>query len=162
MALLQLKNIKKYYNLDNKEQFQVLKDINIEFNREELVSIIGESGSGKSTIMNLIGGLDSDFQSELLVEGKDIGKFTEVDLDEYRKYKVGFVFQSCNLIPHLSILDNVVITLTLSNISKEERIEKAKKVLSEVGLEKHIYKKPNQLSGGQKQRVAISRALIKS
>ena len=95
-----------------------------------------------------------------IVEGKDIGRFTELELDEYRKNKVGFVFQSCNLIPHLSILDNVTITLTLSNISKEERIEKAKNALREVGLEKHIYKKPNQLSGGQKQRVAIARALI--
>lgn len=160
MKLLQLKNIKKYYKLDNKEIFQVLKDINIEFNRGELVSIIGESGSGKSTLMNLVGGLDSNFQGELLVEGKDIGRFTELELDEYRKNKVGFVFQSCNLIPHLSILDNVTITLTLSNISKEERIEKAKNALREVGLEKHIYKKPNQLSGGQKQRVAIARALI--
>ena len=160
MSLLSLKNIKKYYKLDNKENFQVLKDINIEFNKGELVSIIGESGSGKSTLMNLIGGLDSSFEGELFVEGKDIGKFTEVELDEYRKHKVGFVFQSCNLIPHLSILDNVTITLTLSNISKEERIEKAKKALREVGLEKHIYKKPNQLSGGQKQRVAIARALI--
>lgn len=160
MALLNLKNINKYYKLDNKETFHVLKNINIEFNRGELVSIIGESGSGKSTMMNLIGGLDSKFEGELLVNGKDIGKFSEKELDEYRKNKIGFVFQSCNLIPHLSILDNVTIALTLSNVSKEKRIEKAKKALKEVGLEKHINKRPNQLSGGQKQRVAIARALI--
>lgn len=160
MTLLQLKHIDKYYNLDNKEKFHALKDINIEFSRGELVSIIGESGSGKSTMMNLIGGLDSDFQGELLLEGKDIGKFSESQLDEYRKNKVGFVFQSCNLIPHLSILDNVTIALTLSNIGKEQRVEKAKKALREVGLERHIDKKPNQLSGGEKQRVAIARALI--
>lgn len=160
MGFLRLKDINKYYKLDNKETFHALKNINIEFSRGELISIIGESGSGKSTMMNLIGGLDSQFKGELLVDGKDIGKFSQRELDEYRKGKIGFVFQSCNLIPHLSILDNVTIALTLSNISKKERIEKAKKALAEVGLEKHINKRPNQLSGGQKQRVAIARALI--
>ncbi|MGL4570005.1 MAG: ATP-binding cassette domain-containing protein [Clostridium sp.] len=160
MNLLQLKEVNKYYKLDNSQTFHALKNINVSFNRGELVSIIGESGSGKSTMMNLIGGLDSNFEGELLIEGKNIGQFTERELDEYRKNKIGFVFQSCNLIPHLSILDNVTIALTLSNVSKEIRIEKATKVLKEVGLEKHIHKKPNQLSGGQKQRVAIARALI--
>lgn len=160
MALLNLIHINKYYNLDNKEKFHALKDINIDFDRGELVSIIGESGSGKSTMMNLIGGLDSDFQGELLVDGKNIGQFSERELDEYRRNKIGFVFQSCNLIPHLSILDNVTIALTLSNIGKEKRVEKAKAALKEVGLERHIDKRPNQLSGGEKQRVAIARALI--
>lgn len=160
MDLLQLKNINKYYRLDNNQEFHALKNINVSFNRGELVSIIGESGSGKSTMMNLIGGLDSSFDGELLIGGRNIGDFSEKELDEYRKKKIGFVFQSCNLIPHLSILDNVTIALTLSNVSKEVRIEKAKKALKEVGLEKHIYKKPNQLSGGQKQRVAIARALV--
>lgn len=160
MDLLQLKNINKYYKLDGNQTFQALKNINVSFKKGELVSIIGESGSGKSTMMNLIGGLDSNFKGELLVEGKNIGEFSERELDEYRKNRIGFVFQSCNLIPHLSILDNVTIALTLSNIGTEERIEKAIKALKEVGLEKHIYKKPNQLSGGQKQRVAIARALI--
>ena len=160
MKLLQLKNINKIYKLDNSQSFHVLKDIDVSFSRGELVSIIGESGSGKSTMMNLIGGLDSHFNGELLVEGKDIGNFSEKELDEYRKNKIGFVFQSCNLIPHLSILDNVTIALTLSNIKKNERIERAKEALKQVGLEKHINKRPNQLSGGQKQRVAIARALI--
>lgn len=160
MDLLQLKNINKYYKLGNNQEFHALKNINVSFNRGELVSIIGESGSGKSTMMNLIGGLDSDFTCELLIDGKNIGDFKEKELDEYRKKKIGFVFQSCNLIPHLSILDNVTIALTLSNVSKETRIEKATKVLKEVGLEEHIHKKPNQLSGGQKQRVAIARALV--
>lgn len=160
MSLVQLININKYYKVNNEENFHALKNINVEFNRGELVSIIGESGSGKSTMMNLIGGLDSAFEGKLLVNGRNIGDFSEKELDEYRKNKIGFVFQSCNLIPHLSILDNVTIALTLSNIGKEERIEKAKKALKEVGLEKHIDKKPNQLSGGQRQRVAIARALI--
>ncbi|BBF43611.1 ABC transporter, ATP-binding protein [Lachnospiraceae bacterium KM106-2] len=160
MAVLELKHVNKYYKLDNKDTYHALRDINTSFERGELVSIIGESGSGKSTLMNLIGGLDTKFEGELVVDGVDIGKFTEKELDQYRKNKIGFVFQSCNLIPHLSILDNVTIALTLSNVSKEERIEKAKIALKEVGLEKHINKKPNQLSGGQKQRVAIARALI--
>lgn len=160
MDLLQLKNINKYYKLGNKQKFHALKNINVAFNRGELVSIIGESGSGKSTMMNLIGGLDSDFTGQLLINGKNIGDFKEKELDEYRKKKIGFVFQSCNLIPHLSILDNVTIALTLSNVSKDIRIKKATQVLKEVGLEAHINKKPNQLSGGQKQRVAIARALV--
>lgn len=160
MEILKIKNVNKSYKINNTQNFHALKNINVSFNKGELVSIIGESGSGKSTLMNLIGGLDSHFEGELLVEGKDIAKFTEKEIDEYRKNKVGFVFQSCNLIPHLSILDNVTIALTLSNIKKEDRIEKATTALKQVGLEKHIDKKPNQLSGGQRQRVAIARALI--
>lgn len=160
MKLLELKNINKKYNLDNKQTFHALKNINVSFDKGELVSIIGESGSGKSTLMNLIGGLDSKFEGQLLFEGRDIGKFSEKELDKYRKNKIGFVFQSCNLIPHLSILDNVTIALTLSNVSKEERVKRAKEALKQVGLENHIHKRPNQLSGGQRQRVAIARALI--
>ena len=159
MSFLELKHISKCYQMSNAQSFQALKDINISFEKGELVSVIGESGSGKSTIMNLIGGLDSKFEGELLVEGKNIGDFSEKELDAYRKDKIGFVFQNCNLIPHLSILENVTIALTLSNVGKEERIQKAKEALAQVGLEKHIYKKPNQLSGGQRQRVAIARAL---
>lgn len=160
MVLLELKNINKSYKVNEKQTFQALKDINVSFEKGELVSIIGESGSGKSTMMNLIGGLDSKFEGELLVEGKNIGSFSEKQLDAYRKDKIGFVFQNCNLIPHLSILDNVTIALTLSNIGTEERTQRAKQALAQVGLEKHINKKPNQLSGGQRQRVAIARALI--
>ncbi len=160
MELLNLKNINKYYKLEDEQNVHVLRDINVSFKKGELVSIIGESGSGKSTMMNLIGGLDSHFNGELLIEGKDIGKFTEKELDEYRKNRIGFVFQSCNLISHLSVLDNVTIAMTLSNVDKGKRIERAKEALREVGLEQHIYKRPNQLSGGQRQRVAIARALI--
>lgn len=160
MELLKLKNVNKNYKISSNESFQVLSNINVDFNNGELVSIIGESGSGKSTLMNLIGGLDSKFDGEILLNGKNIGKFSEKELDNYRKSKIGFVFQSCNLIPHLSILDNVTIALTLSNVNKEERILKATNALKQVGLENHINKRPNQLSGGQKQRVAIARALI--
>lgn len=160
MALLELKNINKSYKVNEKQTFQALKEINVSFEKGELVSVIGESGSGKSTMMNLIGGLDSKFEGELLVEGKNIGSFSEKQLDAYRKDKIGFVFQNCNLIPHLSILENVTIALTLSNVGKEERTQRAKQALAQVGLEKHMNKKPNQLSGGQRQRVAIARALI--
>lgn len=160
MKLLELKHVNKYYKLSGGERFQALNDVNISFENGELVSIMGESGSGKSTLMNLIGGLDSDFEGELLVEGKNIGTFKEKELDRYRKDKIGFVFQSFNLIPHLTVLDNVTIAMTLSNVSKSERVSAATELLKEVGLEKHMNKKPNQLSGGQKQRVAIARALI--
>lgn len=118
MGLLELKNINKNYKVNSHQTFQALKDINISFNKGELISIIGESGSGKSTLMNLIGGLDSHFDGQLLFEGKDLRQFSQKELDEYRKNKIGFVFQSCNLIPHLSILENVTIALTLSNIKK--------------------------------------------
>jgi len=160
MCLLELKNINKYYKLSGNEKFYALRDVNLSFNRGELVSVIGESGSGKSTLMNLIGGLDSDYCGELFASGKDIRKFRSKDLDKYRKNKVGFVFQSFNLISHLSVLDNVTIAMTLSNVRKKDRIKRAKEMLTEFGLKNHINKKPNQLSGGQKQRVAIARALI--
>ncbi len=160
MEKLIIKNVNKTYKLENKETFDALTDINISFNKGELVSIIGESGSGKSTLMNLIGGLDSDFTGEILVDGVNICGMKDKQLDAYRKNKVGFVFQSFNLIPHLSILDNVTIALTLSNVSKKEREKRAKQMLTLVGLKAHMKKKPNQLSGGQKQRVAIARALI--
>jgi len=160
MDLLELKNINKCYKLSSDEKFYALRDVNLSFNKGELVSVIGESGSGKSTLMNLIGGLDSDYHGELFANGKDIKKFRSKDLDKYRKNKVGFVFQSFNLIEHLSVLDNVTIAMTLSNVRKKDRIKRAKQMLTEFGLENHINKKPNQLSGGQKQRVAIARALI--
>lgn len=160
MSLLELKNINKYYKLKDNEEFHVLDNINLSFNKGELVSIIGESGSGKSTLMNLIGGLDSNYSGELFVNGKDIKKLRKKELDKYRKNEVGFIFQSFNLIGHLSVLDNVTIAMTLSNVRKKERIKRAKEILTDLGLEKHINKKPNQLSGGQKQRVAIARALI--
>lgn len=160
MNLLELKDVSKYYKLKGSEKFYALKHINIALKEGELVSIIGESGSGKSTLMNLIGGLDSNFSGELVVNGRDIKKLRKKEVDKYRKNEVGFIFQSFNLIGHLSVLDNVTIAMTLSNIKKRERVQRAKEILDELGLEKHIDKKPNQLSGGQKQRVAIARALI--
>ena len=160
MAVLSLNDVKKSYKLGDGTEFPVLKGINASFEKGELVSIIGESGSGKSTLMNIIGGLDSKFEGEVLVDGKNIGSFTEKELDIYRKNKIGFIFQSFNLVPHLTILDNVALALTLSNVKRSEQVERAKEMLEKVGLKDHIHKKPNQLSGGQMQRVAIARALI--
>ncbi len=160
MALMTLKNVNKYYLSGSDLRFHALKNINLSFNKGELVSIIGESGSGKSTLMNLIGGLDRDFEGEILVDGVNIGTYNENQRVMYNKEKIGFVFQSFNLIPHLNVLENVALAMTLSNVSKKIRVERAKKILAEVGLEKQYYKKPNQLSGGQKQRVAIARSLV--
>lgn len=160
MKELELINVYKDYKLANKEKFNALNDINVSFDKGELVSIVGESGSGKSTLMNLIGGLDSDFQGTINISGKDIKSFKDKQLDDYRKKKIGFVFQSFNLIPHLSVLENVTIPLTLSNVKENEKNKKAIALLEKLGLKDHIKKKPSQLSGGQKQRVAIARALI--
>lgn len=157
---LKLVAVNKKYKLDNRQTFQALYDISVEFDSGELVSIVGESGSGKSTLMNLIGGLDSDFTGQIIADGENLSKLTEKELDKYRKNKVGFVFQSFNLISHLSILDNVTLALTLSNVSEKEKVQRATEMLRKVGLEKQLKKKPTQLSGGQKQRVAIARALI--
>ncbi len=157
---LQLIGVNKKYKLSNKQTFQALYDINIEFDKGELISIVGESGSGKSTLMNLIGGLDSDFTGQIISGGENLKNLSEKQLDKYRKNKVGFVFQSFNLIAHLSILDNVTLALTLSNVGEKERVAKATEILKRVGLEDQLKKKPTQLSGGQKQRVAIARALI--
>lgn len=160
MSVLTLKHVNKYYKVAGNQPFQALKDVTVSFDKGELVAIIGESGSGKSTLMNLIGGLDSDFDGEILFNGQNLGTFKEADFVKYHKENVGFVFQSFNLISHLNLLDNVTMAMTLANTSKEERIKRAKEVLSDMGLSDHIYKKPDQISGGQKQRVAIARALV--
>lgn len=158
--ILSVKNVNKRYKLNKTQFYQALFDINIDFHAGELVSIVGESGSGKSTLMNLIGGLDSDFSGKIIVDNQNLRELSDKQLDKYRKDRVGFVFQSFNLISHLSILDNVTLALTLSNVSEKEKLERATKLLKSVGLERQLKKKPNQLSGGQKQRVAIARALI--
>ena len=160
MKVLELKNINKHYDGGKKNGFHALKDINISFEKGEFIAIIGESGSGKSTLMNLIGGLDSDYNGEIIVEGKSISTYNQKQLDIYRKSKVGFIFQSFNLIPHLSVLDNVTIPMIINGISKSKRKKTGREILKKVGLEKYINKKPDRLSGGQKQRVAIARALV--
>lgn len=160
MSLLVIENLNKFYTLTKNNTFKALDNINLHFNYGEIISIVGESGSGKSTLMNIIGGLDLDFNGSVSINGDNIKNYSDVEIDKYRKNKIGFIFQSFNLIPHLTVLDNVAIAMTLSNASKSERTKRAEEILDEVGLKDHIYKKPSQLSGGQKQRVAIARALI--
>ena len=158
MAFLELKNIYKSYYLD-KEEFPVLKGINLQFDRGEFVSILGESGGGKSTLMNIIGGLDRNFEGEVLVNGKILDHKKEKQLDSYRRATVGYIYQSYNLISHLTVLDNVLVALDMTTLTKEERRKRALELLDKVGLSEQVKKHPNHLSGGQKQRVAIARAL---
>ncbi len=157
--MLELKNIKKKYFIGDVEQV-VLKGINVKFRRNEFTSILGASGSGKTTLLNIIGGLDRYDSGDLIIEGNSTKNYTDRDWDSYRNYRVGFIFQSYNLIGHQTVLSNVEIALTLSGVSKSERKKRAIEVLTKVGLKNHINKRPNQLSGGQMQRVAIARALV--
>ena len=157
--MLELKNITKVYKVGDFEQ-RALNSININFRENEFVSILGPSGSGKTTLLNIIGGLDKYTSGDLKIFEVSTKKYKDKDWDSYRNNRVGFVFQSYNLIPHQTILSNVELALTLSGVGKKERKLRAKKALREVGLEEHINKKPNQLSGGQMQRVAIARALV--
>lgn len=157
--MLELKNIVKTYITGDLQQ-QALKNVSITFRENEFVSILGQSGSGKTTMLNIIGGLDQYTSGDLIINGVSTKQYKSSDWDLYRNKSVGFIFQSYNLIPHQTILANVELALTLTGVSKKERRERAKDVLKKVGLEKHLHKKPNQLSGGQMQRVAIARALI--
>lgn len=157
--MLQLKNITKDYGT-GESTVKALKGISMEFRKSEFVSILGQSGCGKTTLLNIIGGLDQYTSGDLIINGKSTKDFKAKDWDAYRNYSVGFVFQSYNLIPHQTILSNVELALTLSGVSRKERRERAIKALKDVGLEEQINKKPNQLSGGQMQRVAIARALV--
>ena len=157
--VLELKNIVKKYNTGGSE-VEVLKSVNIHFRENEFVSILGASGSGKTTLLNIIGGLDKYTSGDMALMGRSTKEFKDRDWDSYRNGTIGFVFQSYNLISHLSVIENVKLALSISGQSNAENDEKAKKVLEDVGLAEHLYKKPNQLSGGQMQRVAIARALV--
>lgn len=157
--MLKLKNITKDY-ISGDSKVQALKGIDIEFRKSEFVSILGQSGCGKTTLLNIIGGLDRYTSGDLIINGKSTKDFKDRDWDVYRNYSVGFVFQNYNLITHQTILTNVELALTLSGVGKEEKRKRAIKALEDVGLKEQIHKKPNQLSGGQMQRVAIARALV--
>ena len=156
--MLSLKSIKKSYTTGDFTQV-ALNGINLNFRKNEFVAILGVSGSGKTTCLNVIGGLDHYDSGDLIINGKSTKEFKDVDWDAYRNNSVGFIFQSYNLITHLSISDNVEMGMTLSGVPVHSRRKKALEVLERVGLKEHIHKKPNQLSGGQMQRVAIARAL---
>ena len=157
--MLELKNIKKTYKTVSGD-VHALKGINLKFRKSEFVSILGESGCGKTTLLNIIGGLDRYTNGDLIINGKSTKKFTDRDWDSYRNYSVGFIFQNYNLIGHQNILSNVELALTISGVSKKERKQRAIEALKQVGLKDKIYYKPSELSGGQMQRVAIARALV--
>ena len=156
--MLEFKNIKKTYHVGGIET-KALDDISVAFREKEFVAILGTSGSGKTTCLNIIGGLDHYDSGELTIKGKKTSDFSDQDWDAYRNNSIGFVFQNYNLISHLSIVANVELGMTLSGVPTEEKHKRALEVLEQVGLKEHLHKNPNQLSGGQMQRVAIARAL---
>ena len=157
--MLELKKITKTYEVADFKQ-KALNKVDIKFRQNEFVSILGQSGSGKTTMLNIIGGLDGYTSGDLIINGTSTKEFTDRDWDTYRNHRVGFVFQSYNLIPHQTALQNVELALTLSGIGKDERRKRAVAVLKKVGLANHMNKKPSQMSGGQMQRIAIARALV--
>ncbi|MDE6584412.1 MAG: ABC transporter ATP-binding protein, partial [Anaeroplasmataceae bacterium] len=157
--MLRLENIIKNYKVADTE-VQALKGISLAFRKNEFVSILGPSGCGKTTMLNIIGGLDKYTSGDLFINGISTKDFKDRDWDVYRNHRIGFIFQSYNLIPHQTILGNVELALTIAGLTKEERIARAKKAIDRVGLEGQYNKRPNQLSGGQCQRVAIARALV--
>ncbi len=157
--MLELRNIKKDY-ITSSETVNALKGLDITFRDKEFVSVLGPSGCGKTTLLNIIGGLDKYTSGDLIIGGRSTKSYKDRDWDVYRNHRVGFIFQSYNLIPHQTILGNVELALTIAGIDKEERTARAKRALDRVGLEGQYYKRPNQLSGGQCQRVAIARALV--
>ena len=157
--LLELKNIHKDYPAGS-GKVEALKGISLQFRESEFVSILGPSGCGKTTMLNIIGGLDQYTVGDLVINGRSTKDFKDRDWDTYRNHSVGFVFQSYNLIPHQTVLQNVELALTLSGVSKTERRKRAAAALEAVGLGDQLKKKPSQMSGGQMQRVAIARALV--
>lgn len=157
--MLEIKKITKIYKTEGFVQ-KALDKVTVNFRKCEFVSILGPSGSGKTTLLNIIGGLDHYDSGDLIINETSTKKYNDRDWDTYRNHRVGFVFQSYNLINHQSVLANVELALTLSGVSKKERVKKAKKALARVGLKDHMNKRPSQLSGGQMQRVAIARALV--
>ena len=141
-------------------ELQVLKNISFKVDKGEFLAIMGSSGSGKSTMMNILGCLDNQYEGRYILDGIDISKSTENELSEIRNRKIGFIFQSFNLLPRLTALENVELPLVYSSIPKEKRHKRANELLEMVGLKDRIHHRPNELSGGQRQRVAIARALV--
>ena len=157
--MLQLVDVKKDYKVAD-TRVHALKGVSLTFRENEFVCILGQSGCGKTTLLNIIGGLDQYSEGDLVIDGKSTKQYKDRDWDVYRNHRIGFIFQSYNLIPHQTVLGNVEIALTIAGVSKEERKARAKQALERVGLGNELHKRPNQLSGGQMQRVAIARALV--
>ena len=156
--MLQLEHIRKAYTTDSFTQV-ALDDVSLAFRDNEFVAVLGPSGSGKTTMLNVLGGLDHADSGDLVINGTSTAHYRDSDWDTYRNHRIGFIFQSYNLIPHQTVLSNVELALTLAGVGRAERKERALAALDEVGLSEHAHKRPAQLSGGQMQRVAIARAL---
>ena len=157
--IITVNNVNKTYHNGSME-LQVLKNISFTVKEGEFLAIMGSSGSGKSTMMNILGCLDHEYNGEYILDGIDISKSTEDELSEIRNKKIGFIFQSFNLLPRLTALENVELPLVYSSVPKADRHQKALELLEMVGLKDRVHHKPNELSGGQRQRVAIARALV--
>ena len=157
--IITVDNVNKTYKNGSLE-LQVLKNISFKVDKGEFLAIMGSSGSGKSTMMNILGCLDNQYEGKYILDGIDISKSTENELSEIRNKKIGFIFQSFNLLPRLTALENVELPLIYSSVPKEERHKRANELLEMVGLKDRTHHRPNELSGGQRQRVAIARALI--
>lgn len=158
-ALIELVHIQRYYKM-GAEFLYALKDVSLEIFKGEYVALMGPSGSGKSTLMNILGALDTPSSGKYILNGHDVSEMGDNDLADIRNREIGFVFQTFNLLPRLTSLENVALPLIYAGIKKEERLEKAAQALSSVGLSDRMTHKPNELSGGQRQRVAVARALV--
>ncbi len=159
MKIIELKNIARHFKMGN-EVVKALRGIDLEINKGEYVALMGPSGSGKSTLMNILGALDTPTSGKYKLNGKEVEKLSDKELAEIRNKEIGFVFQTFNLLPRTTALDNVALPLIYAGFSKSKRYERAKEVLKQVGLEDRMTHKPNELSGGQRQRVAVARALV--
>ncbi|MCC7464654.1 MAG: ABC transporter ATP-binding protein [Saprospiraceae bacterium] len=157
--LISIKSLNRTYIMGH-EKVEALKDVSLDIEKNEYVALMGPSGSGKSTLMNLIGCLDSPTRGEYWLNGKEVSTMDDGELAEVRNKEIGFVFQTFNLMPRLSALENVALPLVYAGVGKEERLERARKTLESVGLGDRVMHKPNELSGGQRQRVAVARALV--
>lgn len=158
-SVIKVRDLAKIYQIGNQE-VHALRTIDLDINRNEYVALMGPSGSGKSTLMNILGCLDTPSRGEYFLNGEDVSKKEDDELAEVRNREIGFVFQTFNLLPRYSALENVALPLIYKGVGKAERLERAREVLKQVGLEDRMHHKPNELSGGQRQRVAIARALV--
>jgi putative ABC transport system ATP-binding protein len=160
VSFIKVSGLRKVYRIGNSEKVVALDNIDLEVERGEIICILGTSGSGKSTLLNMLAGLEKPTRGEIIINGKNIAQMSENQLAMFRRSTMGFVFQSYNLMPHLTALENVGFPLMLKNVSKRARDKKSKEMLELVGLHKQIKRKPSQMSGGQQQRVGIARALV--
>jgi lipoprotein-releasing system ATP-binding protein len=162
MMILEVKNIHKQYRTGISNQLNVLKGVSLSFNSGEIISVVGQSGAGKSTLVHILGLLDRPSSGEISFEGKDVTDLSDEQISKIRNLNIGFVFQFHHLLPEFTALENVMMPAMIAGKNGNSEIEKAKKLLNEVGLEEREYHRPNELSGGEQQRVAVARALMNS